>query len=144
MQFAIPPVVIQKLNVFAAARIAGEGARHGRVFERAFAAGRYGTAISAARRARALARTHQSAGHAALYSARAEGVHRVARSNFREGFVNSRGVSNRLVVRTALSRRLPVPIGMRAGFIAGAARNRLIRVRDPGVRGGSYVRRVPA
>lgn len=140
----IDPTVIQKLNVIGIARAAGESARHGRVFERSFAAGRYGTAFGAARRARRLARMHPVAGHSAVYGARVEEAHRSTRSSFREGFVNSRGVSNRLVIRTALSRRLPVPIGMRAGFLAGAARNRFIRVRDPHVRGGGYIRRVPA
>ena len=144
MSIALPPVLVQKLNVIGIVRAARAGARHGHAFERAYEAGQYGRAFTAARHARRLARRHGVAGHSALAGARLHGAHVGTRRGFREGFESSRGVSNRLILRTAISRRLPVPLSMRAGFIAGAARNRLIRVRDPSVAGGGYLRRAPA
>ena len=141
----LPPVIVQKLNVLAAARAFNAGARHGRTFERAYSGGRVGSAFVAAARARRLARQH---GHAArigtFYGSRTTEAGIRAPSRFREGLRNSRGVSNRLVLRAAFARKVPVPLSMRAGFLAGAARNRLTRVRDPSVRGGSYLRRAPA
>lgn len=140
---ALPPVIVQKLNVLGLARAVGEGAQHGRTFERAYAAGRYGTALSAARRARRLAREHGLAGHSAVAGAHLHYAPRASRAGFSEGLASTRGVSNRLIVRTALSRRMRIPVSMRAGFLAGAARN-VVRVRSARVRGGVYLRRTPA
>lgn len=144
MTFELPPVIVQKLGVLAAARAFRAGVRQGRTFERAYSSGRVTTTLREARRARELARAHPAA--QAGVTAGARETYRMSRrrAHFREGFAASRGVSNRLIVRTALSRRMRVPLSMRAGFIAGAARNRLIRVRDPSVRGGFYTRRAPA
>lgn len=139
----VSPVVVQKLNAFAAARAFGAGVRHGRTFERAYSAGRYHSAYRAARHARAAARAHPAGQLGAHAGSGAEAVGIRSHSGFRESFASSRGVSNRLIVRTALSRNLRVPLSMRAGFLAGAARN-VVRVRNPRVRGGSYLRRTPA
>lgn len=144
MNLVLPLVIVQKLGAFAAARAFRSGVRQGRTFERAYSSGRVTTTFREARRARELARANSAAQAGVELGSRT--THRLSRrrAHFNEGYANSRGVSNRLVVRTALSRRVRVPLSMRAGFLAGAARNRIVRVRDNSVRGGFYTRRAPA
>lgn len=138
----LPATVIQKLNAFAAVRAFRAGARSGRAFDRAYAAGRVGSTLREARMARRIAQSHPAGQAGVTAGVHAAATRRRSLSSFREGLRSSRGVSNRLVIRTALSRRLPVPVSMRAGYLVGAARNRFVR--DATVRGGGYYRRTPA